>query len=195
MSIYWELFIAFLKIGALSFGGGYAAVPLIQEEIVTQRAWLTMGEFTDLITVSQMTPGPIAVNSATFVGLRVAGPVGGVLASVASVLPAIILVSCISWLYFKYRSLAGLQSVLSTLRPAVVAMIATAGVSIMEHALWPTDVVALDHMSWHLLGIFVFCVFALVRLKWHPIAVIIFSGVLNVVAYGISLLFAGVGGL
>lgn len=71
--IYWQLFLSFLQIGMFSFGGGYAALPLIQEQVVTQHGWLSRSEFTDLITISQMTPGPIAVNSATFVGIRLAG--------------------------------------------------------------------------------------------------------------------------
>lgn len=74
--IYLKLFLSFLQIGLLSFGGGYAAMPLIKEQVVTQYGWLTMTEFTDLITISQMTPGPIAVNSATFVGNKIAGMPG-----------------------------------------------------------------------------------------------------------------------
>ena len=72
--IYLQLFLSFLQIGAFSFGGGYAAMPLIQSQVVDLHGWLTMQEFTDLITISQMTPGPIAVNSATFVGIQIAGP-------------------------------------------------------------------------------------------------------------------------
>ena len=71
--IYLQLFLSFLQIGLFSFGGGYAAMPLIQDQVVTRYGWLSMAEFTDLITISQMTPGPIAVNSATFVGIRIAG--------------------------------------------------------------------------------------------------------------------------
>ena len=71
--IYLELFWSFLQVGMFSIGGGYAAMPLIQSQVVTQHGWLTMNEFTDLITIAEMTPGPIAVNSATFVGIRIAG--------------------------------------------------------------------------------------------------------------------------
>ena len=79
--IYLQLFWSFLQIGLFSFGGGYAAMPLIQGQVVTSHGWLTMSEFTDLITISQMTPGPIAVNSATFVGLKIAGIPGAVAVS------------------------------------------------------------------------------------------------------------------
>ncbi len=89
MNLYLQLFISFLQIGALSFGGGYAAMPLIQQQVVTLHGWLSLSEFTDLITISQMTPGPIAINSATFVGTRVGGFWGAlVLPPAASCLPA-----------------------------------------------------------------------------------------------------------
>lgn len=83
---YIQLFLSFLQIGAFSFGGGYAAMPLIQNQVVTLHHWLTAGEFNDLVTISQMTPGPIAVNSATFVGLRIAGLPGAVIATAGCIL-------------------------------------------------------------------------------------------------------------
>ena len=92
--IYLQLFLSFLQIGMFSFGGGYAAMPLIQGQVVTTHGWLTMSEFTDLITISQITPGPIAVNSATFVGLKIAGIPGAVVATVGCILPSSVLHYC-----------------------------------------------------------------------------------------------------
>ena len=89
--IYLQLFLSFLQIGLFSFGGGYAAMPLIQDQVVTRYGWLSMAEFTDLITISQMTPGPIAVNSATFVGIRIAGIPGALVATFGCILPSCIL--------------------------------------------------------------------------------------------------------
>ncbi len=103
--IYLRLFLSFLQIGAFSFGGGYAALPLIRHQVVEANGWLQLSEFTDLITISQMTPGPIAVNSATFVGLKVAGIPGAVVCTLGCVLPSCILVSLIAKLYLKYRSM------------------------------------------------------------------------------------------
>ena len=131
-----QLFWSFLQIGAFSFGGGYAAVPLIQSQIVDQHAWLAMSEFTDLITISQMTPGPIAINAATFVGIKIAGIPGALAATFGCILPSCIIVTLIARLYLKYRSLDLLQGVLASLRPAVVAMIAAAGISILISAFW-----------------------------------------------------------
>lgn len=125
--IYLQLFLAFLRIGAFSFGGGYAAMPLIQEEVVNHYHWISMADFTDLVTISQMTPGPIAINAATFIGLQMAGPLGAVAATLGNVLPSCVVVTIIAIIYTKYRKLSLLQGVLKTLRPAVVALIFTAG--------------------------------------------------------------------
>ena len=86
--IYIQLFLSFLQVGALSFGGGYAAMPLIQEQVVNLHSWLSMSEFTNLITIAEMTPGPIAVNSATFVGIKVAGLPGAIAATAGCILPS-----------------------------------------------------------------------------------------------------------
>lgn len=104
--IYLQLFLSFLQIGMFSFGGGYAAMPLIQGQVVTAHHWLSMEEFTDLITISQMTPGPIAINSATFVGTKIAGTGGALAATFGCILPSCIIVTCIARLYLKYRNLA-----------------------------------------------------------------------------------------
>ena len=113
--IYLELFLSFLQIGLFSFGGGYAAMPLIQGQVVNGHHWLSMTEFTDLITISQMTPGPIAVNSATFVGIRIAGIPGALVATLGCILPSCLIVTLIASFYLKYRNLSVFQSVLATL--------------------------------------------------------------------------------
>ena len=109
--IYLQLFWSFIQIGMFSFGGGYAAMPLIQGQVVNTHEWLTMTEFTDLITISQMTPGPIAVNSATFVGMKIAGIPGAVVATLGCILPSCIIVTILAKLYLKYRNLEDRKSV------------------------------------------------------------------------------------
>lgn len=103
--IYLQLFFSFLQIGMFSFGGGYAAMPLIREQVVSCHGWLDMGEFTNLITISQMTPGPIAINSATFVGTKIAGIPGAVVSTLGCILPSCILVTLLAWLYLKYQEM------------------------------------------------------------------------------------------
>ena len=165
--IYLQLFLSFLQIGMFSFGGGYAAMPLIQGQVVTAHHWLSMEEFTDLITISQMTPGPIAINSATTFGC---------------ILPSCIIVTCIARLYLKYRNLALLQGILNSLRPAVVALIASAGISILITAFWGSQAaVALANTNWLLVAIFAVCVVLLQKFKMNPIWVMVLAGVIKTV--------------
>ncbi len=129
-----KLFWSFFQIGAFSVGGGMAAMPLIQNQVVDIHGWISLTEFTDLITIAEMTPGPIAINSATFVGTHIAGLPGAIVATIGCVVPSCIIVSILAFLYFKYQNLAIIQGVLGGLRPAVVALIASAGVSILSLA-------------------------------------------------------------
>ena len=103
--IYWQLFWSFFQIGLFSIGGGYAAMPLIQHQVVDVHPWLTMAQFSDIITISQMTPGPISINSATFVGLQVGGIPGAVIATIGNVLPSCIIVLSLAFAYYRYRKL------------------------------------------------------------------------------------------
>ena len=151
--IYLELFLSFLQVGLFSVGGGYAAMPIIQSSVVEKYGWLTMSEFTDLITIAEMTPGPIAVNSATFVGTKIAGVPGALVATAGCILPACILVTLIAKLYLKYRNIAVLQSVLGSLRPAVVAMIASGGVLILRNAFW-SGAIRLSGTNWNMVALF-----------------------------------------
>ncbi len=179
--IYLQLFFSFLQVGMFSFGGGYAAMPLIQGQVVTAHKWLSMSEFTDLITISQMTPGPIAVNSATFVGIKIAGIPGALVATFGCILPSCIIVTVIAKLYLKYRNMAMLQGVLNSLRPAVVAMIASAGISILITAFWGNAAaIALAGTKWSLVVIFVVCIVLLRKIKMNPIWVMVLAGVMKV---------------
>ena len=183
--IYLQLFLSFLQIGAFSFGGGYAAMP--QNQVVQLHPWLSQSEFTDLITISQMTPGPIAVNSATFVGTRIAGVPGALAATIGCVLPSCILVTILAKIYLKYRNLSLLQDILKSLRPAVIAMIAAAGVSILVTAFWGNDISSL-HLDTILsstniraVGIFLVSLILLAKFKMDPIHVMLLSGGAEVV--------------
>ena len=184
--IYIQLFLSFLQIGLFSVGGGYAAIPLVQSLIVERQGWITMTEFTNLVTIAEMTPGPIAVNSATFVGIKIAGIPGALAATFGCILPSCIIVTVIAKLYLKYRSMEVLQGVLGSLRPAVVAMIAAAGISILITAFWGSrDLIAVTGTKWSLVLIFAVCMILLRKVKMNPIWVMILAGVMKV---GISLI-------
>lgn len=177
--IYIQLFLSFLQVGMFSIGGGYAAMPLIQSEVVTNHAWLTMSEFTDLITIAEMTPGPIAVNSATFVGIRIAGISGALIATFGCILPSCFIVSLLAYIYYKYKNVSALQNVLSSLRPAVVALIAAAGLSILQLVAFSGKAVSLVNVNWIGLVIFAAAFFVLRKFKWNPILVMTLCGVTN----------------
>lgn len=179
--IYLQLFLSFLQIGMFSFGGGYAAMPLIQGQVVTLHGWLSISEFTDLITISQMTPGPIAVNSATFVGMKIAGIPGAIVATAGCILPSCVIVTILAKLYLKYRSMDLLQGVLKSLRPAVVAMIASAGILILVTAFWGSGAaVTLAGTKWAMVVIFVICLVLLRRTKLNPVWIMVLAGVMKV---------------
>ena len=174
--IYLELFLSFLRIGAFSFGGGYAAMPLIQEEVVQRHAWISMAGFADLVTISQMTPGPIAINAATFIGLQVGGLPGAVAATIGNVLPSCLIVTLLAVIYTRYRKLRLLQGILQMLRPAVVALIFTAGLQILLPAIGLPDTPELRMCLWFLLALFM-----LRKLHWDPILVMVLTGVLETI--------------
>ena len=178
-----KLFLSFLQIGAFSFGGGYAAVPLIQDQVVSIHSWMTMGEFTDLITISQMTPGPIAVNSATFVGLRMAGLPGAVIATLGCILPSCIIVSILAYVYLHFRKLDMIQGVLKSLRPAVIAMIAVAGLEIIISSFWNGAgfTASFSSVNWIAAGIFAAAVILLRKFKQPPIRVMLLCGLLGLI--------------
>ena len=168
--IYLQLFLSFLQIGLFSFGGGYAAMPLVQGQVVTAHGWLSMSEFTDLITISQMTPGPIAVNSSTFVGQYVAHLPGALIATFGCILPSCILVSLLAYFYVKYKDMKVMKIILSYLRPAVVSMIAISGISIL-----------ISYIRYHAIIVFIICLILLRKYKLNPILVMVLAGISEVV--------------
>lgn len=182
-----ELFWSFFQIGLFSIGGGYAAMPIIQRQIVDLHHWLNMKEFADVITISQMTPGPIAINSATFVGLRIAGLGGAIIATLGCVIPSLIIVLALAIIYYKYRSLKFMQGVMSGLRPAVVAMIASAGLALLINSFWngtPASLV-LASIDWISVALFISCLFVLRKWKPDPVVVMACAGAIGLIAYPI----------
>ena len=181
--IYIQLFLSFIQVGALSFGGGYAAMPLIQEQVVNLHGWLSMNAFTDLVTIAEMTPGPIAVNSATFVGMQIAGILGAIIATLGCILPSCIIVTLLAYVYMKYRNMSLLQGTLASLRPAVVSMISKAGVTILISAFFIDGTVNLirQNVCVEMIIFFVVALVLLRKFKINPILAMVLCGVANVV--------------
>ena len=179
-----RLFWSFFQIGLFSFGGGYAALPLIQHQVVEQNGWLTISQFTDIITISQMTPGPIALNSATFVGIQIAGLPGALIATLGCILPSCIVALTLAWFYYKYRNLSLVKGVLQGLRPAVVALIASSGLSILLRALLAGNRL-LSGVDFVAVALFAAALFVLRRWKPNPIWVMEGCGAAGLVLYSL----------
>ena len=170
--IYLELFWAFFQIGLFSIGGGYAALPLIQNQVVDAHMWLTMEQFADVITIAEMTPGPIAINAATFVGIQTSGILGAIVSTLGCIVPSTTIVLILATLYFKYRNLRVIKTILSKLRVAVVAMIMSATLSIISMAIFK-NVEGINYLS---AFVFFLAFFAIRVSKLSPIKTIFFSG-------------------
>lgn len=185
MSMILRLFFSFIQVGLFSVGGGYAAIPLIQNQMVEIHKLLTMGEFTDLITIAEMTPGPISINSATFVGTRLAGLPGAVICTLGCVIPSFFICLSLAHFYYKYRSFSGVQTVLSALRPAVVALIASAGLSILLLGLFLSDKhsIVLSNFRVVEFGLFAGALYLLRKYKLSAISVIFGTGVAGTAIY------------
>lgn len=174
--IFWQLFLSFFEVGLFSIGGGYAAMPLIQSLVVERYGWITQNEFTDLITIAEMTPGPITVNSATFVGIRIAGIPGALVATFGCILPACFIVSLLAYLYYRFKGLPAMENVLSCLRPVVVALITSAGLSILYTAVLGKVAWSAQSVNWVNLVLCAGAFFVLRKWKKNPILVMCACG-------------------
>ena len=191
--IFLELFYTFLKIGLFSFGGGYGMLSVIQGEVVTRHAWLTAAEFTDIVAVSQMTPGPIGINSATYVGYTAVfnatgngglAILGSLAASLAVMLPSIVLMLIVSRFFMKYSKHKNVEAVFRLLRPAVVGLIASAALLLMteENFGSPTETPLQFGVS---VALFVTAFVAMKFFKVSPILILILAGAFGGVFYGL----------
>ena len=188
-----ELFYTFLKIGLFSFGGGYGMLSVIQGEVVTRHAWLTASEFTDIVAISQMTPGPIGINSATYVGYtamlnatenEALAVIGSLTASFAVMLPSIVLMLIVSRFFMKYNKNRNVEAVFKALRPAVVGLIASAALLLMteENFGSPTGTPLQFGVS---VALFVAAFVAMKFFKVSPILILLLAGIFGGVFYGL----------
>ena len=193
MMIFVELLCSFLMIGLFSFGGGYGMLSVIQGEVVVRHAWLTAAEFTDIVAVSQMTPGPIGINSATYVGYTAVfnatgsealAVLGSFTASFAVMLPSIVLMLIVSRFFMKYSKHRNVENVFRLLRPAVVGLIASAAMLLMtkENFGSPTET---PLQFWVSVALFVAAFVAMKFFKISPILILVLAGIFGGVFYGL----------
>ncbi|MCD7721459.1 MAG: chromate transporter [Prevotellaceae bacterium] len=184
-----QLFLTFFVIGLFGFGGGYAMISLIQQKVVTAHAWMTMGQFTDIVAISQMTPGPIGINSATYVGYTSlvnagyahwAGVLGSFVATFAVVLPSFILMLVISRFLMRYKSHPAIENVFRGLRPAVVGLLLAASLCLMTGENFGTW----KESPWQVLISIAICLFAFLSqrvYKLNPIFIIFLSAIIGII--------------
>ena len=182
--IYLELFYTFILIGISAFGGGYAAMPLIQNYIVENKNWITISELADITSLSQMTPGPILVNAATFVGIKVGGNIGGLIATLGAVLPSFILVLILGYLFAKHGNLNFIQNIMKGLRPTIVGLIWVAALTLII-----TSIILLNTegkfigVEMTALVAFIVSMFISMKTKWDTLVIVSIGALIGVLFY------------
>ncbi|WP_243109377.1 chromate transporter [Anaerophilus nitritogenes] len=173
MEVIVKIFFTFIKIGAFSFGGGLAMLPFIEKEIVYNHQWITSEEFVDIIAIAQMTPGPIAINSSTFVGYKVQGIIGAMVGSIGIVIPSFILIIILAKYFTNMKDNKATKAVFKGIRPAVLGLILSAAISVGKTAL-------LDMKS---VLIALIVLFLLKKVNLHPILAIVVAGIMGAILY------------
>lgn len=173
MEILIKLYFVFLKIGTFSFGGGYAMLPFMQSEIVENNCWISMSQFSDIIGISQMTPGPVAINSATFVGYKVGGVAGSVVATLGVITTSFILVTIINKILDKFKESITVKAMLAGMRPILIALIIYAFIDLAKESYVDLKSIIITII----IGII------LVSKKVHPILVIVIAAILGLIFY------------
>lgn len=188
--IFLELFVTFLKIGSFAFGGGYAVLPLIQQYVVADKAWLSISELTDLVAMSQITPGPIAINSATFIGTKVAGVPGAIVATLGNVTPQFILMMILGYFIFGGRKLPFIQKILKGLKPVIAGLVAIVALSMIRSTLF-YEIENFSSFSFNYLGIIGFIVglYFYSKGKMGVIGLVVLSVVVGLSIHALGLLF------
>lgn len=173
MKLIINVFFAFLKIGGFSFGGGYAMIPFIEKEIVDSHGWLNIREFIDIIAIAEMTPGPIAINSATFVGYKIAMVQGAIAGTIGVILVSFILLILTGKYMENTKDSEVIKNMFIGIRPAVLGLIFSAAMSVGKTAL-------IDLKSFIIAGV---VLLSILKLKLHPIVCVIMAGVIGCIVY------------
>lgn len=189
--IYLKLFLTFLKIGAFTFGGGYAMLPLMQQEVLNN-AWMSEEDLLNFIAVAESTPGPVAINMATYIGVETGGLLGAIVATLGVVLPSFVIILLVAKFYAKYKNSFVVKSCLTGLRPVVVGLIAKAVITLGFGVFFPSgiNISAFDFGFFSAVIIFAIVVYLAFK-KVNPIYLILGSAGLGIISgYAEKLFFA-----
>lgn len=179
--IYLQLFLSFLQVGLFSVGGGYAAIALIREQVVDINMWLSMADFSNLTVIAEMTPGPIAINAATFTGIKIAGFGGALAATLGCITPSIAISSLLAFIYYKFKGADIVKAILGSIRPVTIGIILSAGISLLQYALWQNKDIGFSSLDFINLVLFIICFILLRKTKLSPILIILLSGLLYLI--------------
>lgn len=180
-----SIILTFMKIGILSFGGGYVAIPLVEKNVVEINKWMSYSEFADIISIDELTPGPIAINAATFVGNKMSGLIGGVVATLGTIIPSCIIALILVKLYYKYRSLKYVNGALNCLKAMVVALIVSTTISISKNVLFKNGLININCVDYISLTLSIISLLVLRKYKINPIITMIGCGIIGLIIYSI----------
>lgn len=185
MFILIQLSISFFQIGLFSIGGGYATISLIQKIIVTEKNWINIKEFTDIITISQMTPGPLAVNSSTFVGLQIAGLPGAIIATVSTVISGCFISIFLNYFFEINKNSILIKKIFSGLEGVAIGLIASASLAILSIALWGNMTFDVSQSKVNIIALLMLLVSLTFLRKWklNPMIILIITGILGLIVY------------
>ena len=178
-----EIFLNFLKIGAFAFGGAYAAIPLIEEQMVTNTGWMSFTEFSDLVAIDELTPGPIIINSSTFIGMKLAGIPGAIVATVGCIIPGAIIALTLIRLYSKYKEIPVISEAIKVLKCMSIALIFSVLLKMFMNAVFPQGLNSFNVIS---LVMMVSSFFILKKYKINPILVMLGCGCINILIFFIT---------
>ena len=179
MTSLFEIFIAFVKVGALAFGGAYAAMPLIEQQIVNATGWMSFQEFSDLIAIDELTPGPIIINSATFIGMKLAGIPGAVVATIGCIVPACIVSLLLVNLYKRYKQIPLISEMMNCLKSMSVAMIFSTALKIFMTAVFPQGINVLSSINYFAVLMIGVSYYLLKRYNPNPILIMLGCGIIS----------------
>lgn len=180
-----KIIFTFMKIGALSFGGAYASIPIVERQVVEISKWMSYEEFADLMALDELTPGPILINSATFVGMKVAGIPGAVAATLGCILVPCVISFILIMIYRRYRKINVISDVLFTLKSMATAMVLSTALTIIINAVFPGKLVAINNVDYLMLVMMIVSLLIIRKYQLNPIYVMLGCGFINLLVRGL----------
>lgn len=189
--IYFQLFYSFFKVGICSIGGGYSAIYIIEDIVINQFSWFSSAEFNNLITLSEMTPGPLTLNFATFIGMQVGGVLGAIIATIACVIPGFVIIILLSMILKKIKNQHFIKEILKHLRPLILTFIFLAIITIISSFIFVDNIISFQNLNFIAIGIIILCVaLQFIKIKrnykifeFGPLSILLISGILGLIIY------------